>query len=132
MTAVLLDDFRVLRQYSRCIPDLRALLGDDALTWSRWLWASAAHSSRSFEDIQALTGSRLEPESFGRAVRGLGVMVPVLDMFNHDPENAHIQWTTSDPPAGPPRATIQKPVQHGDQILTHYGTDKTSEDLIIK
>jgi hypothetical protein len=80
----------------------------------------------------------------------VGCLVPVLDMFNHDPDAAHVEWvvgnnnddreaegssssSSSSPSPSPqppasladlqlkhPRAVVRRPVRAGEQILISY------------
>ena len=137
--------------------------------FGRFQWASAALSSRSFGDAAAMSGRAPPPGD------GLGIMVPLLDMLNHDPEGAHVEWLApaaqpssgiaGDPAAevaasaasaaaaeapaaawvgeagasvvsavsmnAHPRAVLRRPVGKGEQVLTHYGTDRSNVDLLV-
>ena len=143
-----------------------------ALTWERWLWASASVSSRSHGDTVAM-GATKGPDA-------MGVIVPVLDMLNHDPESAQITWKrrkvrimaetsgggggdggvdkagggreggggdakreegdgdddagadgAGAAGAGGGRAVLERPLACGDQVLTHYGHDRSNAELLL-
>ena len=96
----------------------------------------------------------------------MGVIVPILDLLNHDPEAAQIAWKRrkarvlagspgggrgegaaescdvgggrggpvthpGDDFGGGGRAILERPVASGDQILTHYGHDRTNTELLL-
>ena len=120
--------------------------------FEKFLWASAAASSRSFGDVNAMAGDAVSDDAasgkslLGSGRRsGLGVMVPVLDFLNHDPESAQIEWvsgnsSSSSNTAGSlnpgnsgslPRAVLRKKVRAGEQVLTHYGAHRPNDELLI-
>ena len=132
LTRLLADDFVELRRRFGAGDGpgpaaLRRVFGDGGgLTWARWLWASAAVSSRSFP-AQCLGDG-------GAAADGgdVGVMVPLLDMLNHDPDTSHVQWVVeAGPGAAVAGAVVRRPVAAGDEVLSHYGADLSNTELVL-
>ena len=127
--------------------------------FEKFLWASAAASSRSFGDVSAMAGNAVsdgvasDQSLLGGGRRsGLGAMVPVLDFLNHDPDGAQIEWvsgkdhsssssSSSSSSTGKstdasssdrfPRAVLRKKVRAGEQVLTHYGANRPNDELLI-
>ena len=83
------------------------LFSDDMITWDRWLWAAACFTSRVLPmDCYINNNSSSNAASGGdvdavelqspREIWGeLGVMIPVMDMLNHDIELQSVKWETS-------------------------------------
>jgi RNA recognition motif-containing protein len=123
------------------------------LTWDRWLWAATAHMSRllpatcylnkgeenAFSHVK--TSSELfysPPEVWNE----LGVMVPLIDMLNHEVDEAQIKWESpsisndSEEDANEERnvsvaqVVVQKKVKKGNQIYFSYGPDSNKELLL--
>ena len=145
LTSVLADDFRALRALAAGPRHAaaRTLLDPVFFTappdmphrgFARFLWASAALSSRTFADVAAMRGGAQSggggvSTSISAAAAGLGVMVPVLDMLNADVEAAQVEWR--DVPGKGPQAILRKPVKADQEIFTHYGHTRGNDDLLV-
>ena len=110
------------------------------LTWERWVWAAAIVHSRQlpascyFNKSDAASSSfrpedPLEFQSPPAVWDELGVMVPLMDMMNHEIEYHQLVWqqsteNTDDPGEEgmhPPRASLEKRVKKGNEIFCAYG-----------
>ena len=124
------------------------------LTWERWVWAAAVFSSRTLpvscyinsgeEDAYAFSPEdtmlfQSQPEIW----QELGVMIPLLDMTNHEAEENQVTWKPcipdNDPSVKgegmdlgddgsnsfvephPPRAVLHKKVRKGSELFLSYG-----------
>jgi hypothetical protein len=117
------------------------------LSWERWIWAAAVFTSRLFPATTYLNvgepnaaahetgdvgGLQSPPEVWNE----LGVMVPVLDMLNHEIDTHQVVWQPNRPKYSimaedpedesiqephPPRAVVHTKVKKGQQIYTCYG-----------
>ena len=118
----------------------------EQLTWDSWVWAAAAQMSRSFpvecylnenQTIPQLLNKLSLPRSELNQVvwDDLGVLVPFMDMLNHEPTSCQIKWertpSDADEPALP-RLVTQKRVKKGAQIFTDYGSNKSNHDLLAQ
>lgn len=123
------------------------------LTWERWVWAAAVHTSRSLPascyvddgaDIlswRPTDDASLLFQSPGEIWRELGVMIPFLDMLNHESEANQITWKPPSRSEGSspvdeelatapsdrgkshlPRAVLHKKVRKGSEVFTNYGS----------
>lgn len=121
------------------------------ITWERWVWAAAIVQSRNLpascyvddgvDDIASFKPENpLEFQSPADIWNELGVMIPLLDMLNHETEANQITWQPSVPesdtnmpdsgeekgedsdktPHGP-RAIVHKKVRKGSELFTCYG-----------
>jgi hypothetical protein len=125
-TAVLVHDFCTVRRHKR----LCDLLGfhpsgttnqrASEAAYDQVLWASSAVTSRIFGDVAAMTGSKAD--AGGR--EEFGIMVPLFDLFNHDPLSAHITFDA-------PHGIVHKCVEKGEQIISHYGADQSNANLLV-
>ena len=90
------------------------------LTWDRWVWAAAVYTSRSFprEYYRVDDASVRSPLNVWN---GLGIMVPMLDMFNHETEENQVQWVSNDE-----AAVAHKKIRKGAEIFAAYGGRSTS------
>ena len=119
------------------------------LTWERWVWAAAVVSSRIlpascyFDDGVKDPASwkpenPLEFQSPAEVWGELGVMIPLLDMLNHEIEAYHVTWKPSvtieggssyDTEKVPPRAISHKKIRKGCEIFMNYGIE-CNNDMI--
>ena len=120
----------------------------DLITWERWVWAASVFASRILPSTLFLNKGEpnahdhvpSDPQLFQSASHiwdELGVMVPLMDMCNHEIEAAQVTWepcipvnleNTGNEPH-PPRAIAHKKIKKGAQIYTNYGL-KSNQDLI--
>lgn len=124
-----------------------SLFSQKQLTWDRWLWAASVHTSRLLpascylnKDEEKAADHVVAPDerfySPPQVWDDLGVMVPLIDMLNHEMEESQIKWESSTPPPSGEDAemleedgdkdavakvVIQKRVKKGAQIYTTYG-----------
>jgi RNA recognition motif-containing protein len=117
------------------------------LTWERWVWAAAMTASRILpsscymdavgDGENATTEPPADPLEFQSPLDvfdELGVMIPLLDMLNHEIEANQVTWKPNVPArtdgddmaddtlqAHPPRAIAHKKVRKGSEIFTCYG-----------
>ena len=118
------------------------------ITWERWVWAASVFASRILPVSLYLNKGESSVDehvpsdptlfqSVGHIWEELGVMVPLMDMCNHEIEAAQVTWEpcvtvdtedkTNEP--HPPRAIAHKKIKKGAQIYTNYGL-KSNQDLI--
>ncbi len=129
------------------------------LTWDRWLWAASVHMSRilpvsCFLNKNEQSGRDHVPEK-GESFYSppdvwdeLGVMIPLIDMLNHEVEETQIKWESpvqriidsddddmqnglGDMDDNIAKVIITKRVKKGSQIYTSYGCD-SSKYLMLK
>eukprot|EP00560_Eucampia_antarctica_P006088 CAMPEP_0197823892 /NCGR_PEP_ID=MMETSP1437-20131217/1206_1 /TAXON_ID=49252 ORGANISM="Eucampia antarctica, Strain CCMP1452" /NCGR_SAMPLE_ID=MMETSP1437 /ASSEMBLY_ACC=CAM_ASM_001096 /LENGTH=1144 /DNA_ID=CAMNT_0043423285 /DNA_START=99 /DNA_END=3534 /DNA_ORIENTATION=- len=129
------------------------------LTWDRWMWAASVHSSRLLPvscylnkgETSALEHLRHKDEQFdspGDVWNELGVMIPLLDMLNHESDSAQVTWLSPEKPneendsmdsdSGGSLATdahcakviVHKRVKKGSQIYTNYGIEGNDELML--
>mmetsp|Transcript_8024 Transcript_8024/g.20054 ORF Transcript_8024/g.20054 Transcript_8024/m.20054 type:complete len:1197 (-) Transcript_8024:602-4192(-) len=117
------------------------------VTFDRWVWAASIVTSRTLPatayfhatDVNSSTfaprDSSEELQSPGPVWDELGVMIPLLDMLNHEINNNQVKWesTASSTTTGSnnndsasqenhvPRAVLEKKVKKGNEIFTAYG-----------
>jgi hypothetical protein len=117
------------------------------ITWERWVWAASVFASRIlpvglYLNMGESSVDEHEPfdpllfQSAGHVWEELGVMVPLMDMCNHEIEAAQVTWEPcvadhdkTGKESHPPRAIAHKKVKKGAQIYTNYGL-KSNQDLI--
>ena len=86
-----------------------SLFSQKQLTWDRWLWAASVHTSRLLpascylnEDEEKAADHVVAPDerfySPPQLWDDLSVMVPLIDMLNHEMEESQIKWKSSIPP----------------------------------
>jgi RNA recognition motif-containing protein len=124
------------------------------LTFERWVWAAAVISSRSLPaslyiddhcDISSFAPvNNKEFQSPAELWNELGVMVPLLDMLNHEVEGNQVTWK---PPINSgalmvgsedlspeeslvPRAIVHTKVRKGSEIFTCYGLAGNTDLLL--
>lgn len=124
------------------------------LTWDRWVWAAAVFSSRSLpgkgyinaEDDSMNAFQPLDPLEFQSPAEvwsELGVLIPLLDMLNHESEDNQVTWercvpetegeSSEDdgtPEPHPPRAVTHSKVKKGNEVFTNYGSMSNSNLLL--
>merc|ERR1712238_211780 len=103
------------------------------LTWDRWIWAASVHASRilpvscflnrgeSAEDAFGLSFSsgkqegnytkQMKQHSPPEILDELGVMIPLLDMFNHETDAAQVTW---EPPSKQELLDSNSSINSGD------------------
>ena len=113
------------------------------LTWERWVWAAAIVSSRSLPAISYANADEdvfsfnpkdcLEFQSRPDVWQEVGVLIPMLDMLNHESEAHQVTWEPSKPAteygsrvAQLPRAITHKKVKKGSELFCCYGTRSNS------
>jgi RNA recognition motif-containing protein len=130
------------------------------LTWERWVWAAAVFSSRTLpascyinknEGAASFSpDNEMEFQSQPEVWDELGVMIPLLDMANHEVEENHVSWkpcipkseiseegapgddeSTSSLEAHPPRARLHKKVRKGSELYICYG-ELDNQHLILQ
>lgn len=122
------------------------------LTWDRWVWAASIVTSRMLPVSLYLNDGDSDAESFKPMVpeefqspadvwQELGVMVPLLDMLNHEidsnqvtfkpckPENSGEEVQDISEELHPPRAVFHRKVRKGSEVFTAYG--KHSNHVLI-
>lgn len=99
------------------------------LTWDRWIWAAAIHSSRL---LPVSCYAEKEPEEIQSPYeiwRELGVMIPCLDMLNHEGGSNHVKWEaefSGEPGEGSAvrglaRGVLLEKIKKGNEIYLNYG-----------
>lgn len=124
------------------------------LTWDRWLWAATVHMSRLLPATCYLNKGEETAASHVKTSNELfysppevwdelGVMVPLIDMLNHEVDEAQIKWESpsisseNNERAGEDRnnpvaqVIVQKKVKKGNQIYFSYGPD-CNKELLLK
>lgn len=128
------------------------------LTWERWMWAASVMLSRVLPvsyylndgEKGAFDHSAEDPDLFQSAADvwdETGVMVPLLDMANHEGEAAQIEWehvvtksmeaevrngdASKRGEAHPPRAIASKRIKKGSQVYLDYGS-KNNQAFILQ
>jgi hypothetical protein len=121
------------------------------ITWERWVWAASVYTSRALPsscyldngDTDAHAHKPEDPELFQSnpdVWDELGVMIPFLDMLNHETESAQVTWqprkverqdeeSNEDP--HPPRAISHKRIKKGSELYCNYGA-KSNQILILQ
>ena len=133
-----------------------ALFSQKQLTWDRWLWAASVHTSRLLPASCYL--NKNEEKAANHVVApgelfysppqvwdDLGVMVPLIDMLNHEVEESQIKWESPAPPKIDDdeemleegnyddtiaKVVIQKRVKKGAQIYTTYGFENNQHLML--
>ena len=122
------------------------LFSPKILTWDRWLWAASVHTSRLLPATCYLNKGELKAEQHVTNERfysppevwdELGVMVPLIDMLNHESEASQIKWESpcqSDEGMSDiklegevAKVVMHKRVKKGVQIYTNYGIESNKE-----
>jgi RNA recognition motif-containing protein len=153
---IALLDAGILFRFPRTFP-----LG--LVTWDRWVWAAAVFTSRILpakcclwegeSKVSSLSSDRLRDfQSSPEVWDELGVMIPFMDMLNHEGESNQVTWEhytlgsennldeshheSSMPPSVAnvghhPRAILHTRVKKGAQIYTSYG-HFSNQDFILQ
>eukprot|EP00594_Rhizosolenia_setigera_P020944 CAMPEP_0178981136 /NCGR_PEP_ID=MMETSP0789-20121207/26890_1 /TAXON_ID=3005 /ORGANISM="Rhizosolenia setigera, Strain CCMP 1694" /LENGTH=1337 /DNA_ID=CAMNT_0020671639 /DNA_START=62 /DNA_END=4076 /DNA_ORIENTATION=+ len=140
-----LVDAGILHRFHKIFPK-------QLITWDRWVWAAAVHMSRNFPASLYLNKGeeRAEDSALGLNAPSvwddLGIMVPLLDMLNHE-EESQIQWEqistaetngndqqiTNNIDSSQPHVLIQKRIKKGCQIYNSYsGGSVSNQELILQ
>jgi RNA recognition motif. (a.k.a. RRM, RBD, or RNP domain)/SET domain len=127
------------------------------ITWERWMWAASCVQSRMLpatcylnkggkdaptQDL--IPANRSEFQSPPAIWNELGVMVPLLDMLNHEIETHQVTWepcvpskalngatdTEVDNHGHPPRAILHARVRKGSQVYCAYGALSNDKLLV--
>jgi RNA recognition motif-containing protein len=124
------------------------------LTWERWIWAAACSSSRVLPATSYLNEGDTSASTFvpttGQELQSppdiwneLGVMIPLLDMLNHETEAHQVTWKpcvpesnvkvedSPGPASHPPEAIVHKRVRKGSEVYCCYGL-LSNQDLILR
>lgn len=128
------------------------------LTWDRWVWAAAVFSSRNLPASSYFNAGDVGSSAFRPADKlefqsppeiwdEVGVMIPLLDMLNHEAEDHQVTWQPCVPEKGelrddaeqngaacephPPRAIVHKKVKKGSEIYCCYGA-YSNANLILQ
>lgn len=120
------------------------------LTWERWVWAAAISNSRALPAAAYLNAgdqsadsfvpaSALEFQSPADVWNELGVMIPLLDMLNHEVDSHQIAWEPCVPDvdeaatdeAHPPRAVVKRKIRKGSEVFICYG-DRSNSYLMLQ
>ena len=127
-----------------------SLFPPDLLTWDRWVWAASVHASRLLpakcyfykEENESLSQKPAYDKSLHSPQEiwdELGVMIPLLDMLNHETVTAQVTWecppktkegevdTRSGDGDGNAKIILHKRVKKGSQIYTNYGIECNKE-----
>lgn len=120
------------------------------ITWERWVWAAACFQSRNLpascylnkgetKASEHVPLNRLEFQSPADIWDELGVMIPLMDMLNHEAEAHQVTWqpcvpskvksddsgngmeVDSDDDSHPPQAIADKRIKKGNQVYCSYG-----------
>jgi RNA recognition motif-containing protein len=133
------------------------------VTWDRYVWAAAVFSSRnlpssSYYNVGDINGSSFEPnhplefQSPPEIWDEVGVLIPLLDMLNHEVEDHQVTWEqcgqksyggegvsesnqNDDIDRGAvahPKAIIHKKVKKGSEVYCCYGPSLSNTNLIIQ
>jgi RNA recognition motif-containing protein len=132
------------------------------ITWDRYVWAAAIFSSRnlpstSYYNVGDMNGSSFQPnhplefQSPPDVWDEVGVLIPLLDMLNHEIEDHQVTWEqcrhisdnmdvsesnrNSDIDsivASHPKAIIHKKVKKGSEVYCCYGPSLSNTNLILQ
>ncbi|KAL9190951.1 hypothetical protein ACHAXT_000657 [Thalassiosira profunda] len=92
------------------------------ITWDRWVWACAAYESRMIPAASLPAWVREGTTSPPVVWEQCGVMVPLLDMLNHEDEAAQAQWSRSDDTeAGRLTVMTSEKTKKHMQVYRNYG-----------
>lgn len=130
-----------------------SLFPPDLLTWDRWVWAASVHASRLLPATCYFNKGESKPAINKKASDEifyspheiwdeLGVMIPLLDMLNHECETAQITWESPPEPNEQEmdvvsrdyddnaKVVLHKRVKKGSQIYTNYGIECNKEIIL--
>lgn len=118
------------------------------ITWERWVWAASVYTSRAlpsstYLDDKNNSVANASPDSLwfqsDPAVWAeLGVMIPFLDMLNHEAESSQVVWEPPSASKGEdgtlslPRAVSHKRVKKGAELYCNYGPNLSNQHLILQ
>eukprot|EP00557_Chaetoceros_sp_GSL56_P007152 CAMPEP_0176505242 /NCGR_PEP_ID=MMETSP0200_2-20121128/16388_1 /TAXON_ID=947934 /ORGANISM="Chaetoceros sp., Strain GSL56" /LENGTH=1194 /DNA_ID=CAMNT_0017904779 /DNA_START=357 /DNA_END=3942 /DNA_ORIENTATION=- len=137
-----------------------SIISPKLLTWDRWIWAGSVHMSRALPSMCYLNRGENSPKNHIVAPgemfyspphvwKDLGVMVPLVDMLNHEAQESQIKWMSpkahvndeadkEDDEMGTDgkvddvaKILIQKRVKKGSQIYTTYNIE-CNQNLILQ
>ncbi|KAL7537809.1 hypothetical protein ACHAXR_008095 [Thalassiosira sp. AJA248-18] len=96
------------------------------ITWDRWVWAAAVYESRVLPASTLPAWIWSDVASPANVWESCGVMIPFLDMLNHEDDTAQVQWSKSgnEEDASMKRLSVvtnEKTKKHM-QIYRNYGT----------
>jgi len=141
-----------------------SIISPNLLTWDRWVWAASTHMSRILPascyfnngEDKAIQHKLAEGETFYSPPEiwdELGVMIPLLDMLNHESEASQIIYKAPPPPgsneetdpegnaqinetsdtnasASVAKVVIHKRVKKGSQIYTNYSVESNKQLML--
>jgi len=129
------------------------------LTWDRWVWAASVHMSRILPASSYLNKGEEKARNH-KVTKGevfysppdiwdeLGVMIPLLDMCNHESDASQILYepllavsdedknlqtnekSLNDDTASVAKVIIHKRVKKGSQIYTNYGVESNKKLML--
>jgi hypothetical protein len=139
-----------------------SIISPKLLTWDRWIWAASVHMSRALPSMCYLNRGEESPKNHIVAPgelfyspphvwKDLGVMVPLVDMLNHEAQESQIKWVspkahrddyddvydddndmgTDEKDDDVAKILIQKRVKKGSQIYTTYNIE-CNQNLILQ
>ena len=118
-----------------------------SLTWENWVWACSIFMSRNLPMEMCIEESKVDTNLIS-IWKELGVMVPFLDMLNHERDMNQVTWVTNTPEdsieigdngsastganeiSEHPRAISHKRIKKAAQIFTNYGI-KSNHSLLF-
>jgi len=132
-----------------------SIFSKNMITWDRWLWAASVHTSRilpsscyynngvksGYDHIPSPGEMFLSPPHIWDE---LGVMIPLLDMLNHESNNAQVNLESPRGPTtvvdessiqdmntnGEAKVIINKRVKKGSELYTSYGLESNKEWIL--
>jgi len=134
-TIHLVDEFTSLLR-AGILSRFESVFPSGLLTWDRWVWASVIFASRSLPascyadegvSLESLAEENsLQFQSPAHIWRELGVLIPFLDMLNHELDTNNVTWR---PPSdgSHPSAFLHKRMRKGAEVYTSYGTIANKE-----
>jgi hypothetical protein len=139
-----------------------SIISPKLLTWDRWIWAGSVHMSRALPSMCYLNRGEDSPKNHivapgelfyspPQVWKDLGVMVPLVDMLNHEAQESQIKWVspkahrngdndaeddgfemaTDEKDDDVAKILIQKRVKKGAQIYTTYNIE-CNQNLILQ
>ncbi|KAG7346808.1 RNA-binding protein [Nitzschia inconspicua] len=131
-----------------------SIFAPGVVTWERWVWAAAVYTSRilpagAYFNVGEEKAEAFSPGNHKEALQSppyiwdeLGVMVPFLDMVNHEVEAQCIRWEKNVPGDGDvmkdessrshlPRAVLTRRVKKQQQVYFSYGDDDFSNHKML-
>ena len=108
-------------QYAALFPAMSVaepeLFPAEVFTREAWMWAHLSYETRCFPKGGAASGSGLEADEDED-----GVLVPLVDMLNHDHGRCQMGWASGANAAGGAwRMCVHVAVCRGDELLYSYG-----------